>query len=60
MQFFNSRQCRDVVDCPASFHHMYKLCIFAFMYREVRLLLSEIEPRGRVDQPGFLPMFSEK
>ena len=54
---FDGKQFRDVVGCPAFCHRRPKLCTFAFKAREVRRLLSELDPFGGVDPLGFFPRF---
>ena len=57
---FDEKQSRDVVDCPASCYRRSKLCTFAFRFREVRWLLSELDPHGGVDPLEFVPMFTKE
>ena len=46
-----------VVNCPAFCHRRPKLYTFAFISRDVLLLLSELDPHDGVDQLGFFPSF---
>ena len=55
--FFDGKQSRDIVGCPAFCHRRPKLCTFAFRSREVRRLLSELDPHSGVDPLEFFPMF---
>ena len=57
--FFDWKQSRDVVGCLAFCHRCPKLCTFAFRSREVRQLLSELNPHDENDLLGFFPMFSK-
>ena len=52
--FVDGEQSRDV-DCQASCHSRSKLSTFAFRSREVRRLLSELDPHVEVDLIGIFP-----
>ena len=55
--FFDRKQSRDVIDCPASFHRMFKLYTYIFRSHEVWRLLSEPDPHGGVHPLGLFHCF---
>ena len=54
---FDSKQSREVVDLPRTFHPSRSLITFAFRSGEVRRLLLVLDPYGRTDPLGMFPLF---
>ena len=57
-RFYDRKQSRDVVNCPASYHRRPKFCTFACRSSEVLLLLSELDPHKGIDPLVFFLCFS--
>ena len=58
---FDSKQSREAVDLPLTWHPSPSLTAFAFRSREVRRLLLDFDPYGGTDPFGmflfFIPMY---
>ena len=57
---FDGKQSRDPVDLPSTCHPSRRLTTFAFMSREVKLLLLDLDSYGGTDTLGMLPLFLKK
>ena len=57
---FDSKQSREAVDLPLTCHPSPGLTTFAFRSREVRRLLSDLDPSGGSNPLGMFPLFLKK
>ena len=57
---FYSKQSREAVDLPVTFHPSASLTTFAFMSSEVRRLLLDLDPCGGTDSLGMFPLFLKR
>ena len=57
---FVSKQSREAVYLPLTCHPSPSLTTFAFMSREVRCLLLNLDPCGGTDPLGMFPLFLER
>ena len=55
--WFDSKQSRDIVECPQTCHRRPAFCGIAFRAREVEQYLLDLDPNGSVDPSGCFPMF---
>ena len=58
--YFDSKQSREAVDLPITFHPCPGLTTFAFRSREVRRLLLHLDPYGRTDPLGMYHPFLKR
>ena len=54
---FDSKQSREAVDLPLTYHPSPSLTTFAFNSSEVKRLLLDLEPYGGTDPMGMFPLF---
>ena len=54
---FDSKQSREAVDLPLTWHTSPSLTTFAFRSREVRRFLLDLDPYGGTDILGMFPLF---
>ena len=57
---FDSKQSREAVDLPLTFHPSPSLTTFTFMSREVRRLLLDLDPYGGTDPLGMFLLFLKR
>ena len=57
---FDSKQSREAVDLPLSFHPSPSITTFAFRSSEVRRLLLYLDPYGGTDPLGMFPLFRKR
>ena len=57
---FDNMQSREAVDLPLTCHPSPSLTTFAFMSREVRRLLLDLDPYGGTDPLGMFPLFLKR
>ena len=54
---FYSKQSKDYVDLPFTYHLSSYLTSFAFTSSEVRRLLLDLDPYSGIDPLGMFPLF---
>ena len=57
---FDSKQSREAVDLPLTYHPSTSFTAFAFMLSEVRRLLLDLDPYGGTDPLGMFPLFLKR
>ena len=57
---FDSKQSREAVDLPLTCHPSPSLTTFAFISREVRRILLDVDPYGGTDPLSMFPFFLKK
>ena len=57
---FDSKQSREAVDLPLTYHPSPSLTTFAFRSRETSRLLLDLESYGSTDPLGMLPLFVKR
>ena len=57
---FDSKQSREAVHLPLTYHPSPSLTTFAFRSREVRRLLLDLDPYGGTDPLGMFPLFLKR
>ena len=58
--WFDSKQSRDIVELPQTYHPWPAFCGIAFRAREVERHLLDLDLNGGVDPSGCFPMFFSK
>ena len=56
----DSKQSREAVDLLLTYHPSLSLTTFAFMSREVRRLMLDLDPYGGADPLGVFPIFLKR
>ena len=54
---FDSKQSREAVDLPLTYHPSLSLTTFAFRSSDMRRLLLDLDPYGGTDPLGMFPLF---
>ena len=57
---FDSKQSREAVDLPLTYHPSNSLTTFVFRSSEVRRLLLDVDPYGGTDPLGMFPLFLKR
>ena len=57
---FDSKQSREAVDLPLTYHPSPSLTTFAFKSSDVRRLLLNLDPYGGTDPLGMFPLFLKR
>ena len=57
---FDSKQSREAVDLPLTYHPSPSLTTFAFRSSKVRHLLLDLDPYGGTDPLGMFPLFLKR
>ena len=57
---FDSKQCREAVELPLTYHPSHSFTTFAFRSSEVRRLLLDLDPYGGTDPLGMFPIFLKR
>ena len=57
---FDSKESREAVDLPLTFHPSPNLTTFAFRSSEVRRLLLDLDPYSGTDPLGMFPLFLKR
>ena len=60
LAYFDGKQSRDPVDLPSTCHPSPSLTTFAFMSREVKLLLLDLDSYGGTDPLDMFPLFLKR
>ena len=60
LDHFDSKQSREAVDLPLTCHPSPSLTTFAFMSREARPPLLDLDPYGGTDPLGMFPLFLKR
>ena len=58
LDHFDSKQSREAVDLPLTYHPSPSLTTFAMRSREVKRLLLDLDSYGGTDPLGMFPFFS--